>query len=395
MPLPLHGIRVLDLSSVWAVPAAGMFLGDQGADVVKIEPPKGDDGRRVLTMPPVLGESRAFWVVNRNKRGLVLDLRQPDGQAVLRRLVSTADVLMHNFRPGVDERLGLAYGTLRELNPRLIYVALTPWGSRGRFRLARGYDLLVQAASGILGRRKLANGKPRSSGIWAIDTSTSMLLSYAVALALFQRERTGLGQRIEGSLLGTAIALQMVEMVQALDAGDDWPTTDLGSQAMLAAYACADGTYVQLAVVSTQEWANLCAALERPEWAKDPRFATFSDRARHSDELARMLDEAFAARTAAAWSERLLEQDAPAMVVLPPDAVFDSDPARANGMFVEVQQPGIGRVRMPGVPFRLSGSDTPRIRPAPRQGEHGTEVLREAGFSADEIQRLRAAKIVG
>jgi crotonobetainyl-CoA:carnitine CoA-transferase CaiB-like acyl-CoA transferase len=346
-------------------------------------------------MPPIRGESRAFWVVNPNKRSRVLDLRRPEGQAVLHRLAAAADVLLHNFRPGVDERLGIAYGTLRALNPRLIYVALTPYGAQGRFRLARGYDLLVQAASGILGRRKLADGKPRGAGMWAVDMSTSMILGFAVALALFQRERTGLGQRIEGSLLGSAIALQMVEMVQAREAGDDWPAADLGSQAVFGAYACSDGTFVQLAVVNDQEWANLCAALERPEWAGDARFASYAARAQHTEELARLLGEALAARPAAAWSERLLAHDAPAMAVLPPDAVFDSDPAQANGMFVEVQQPGIGRVRMPGIPFRLSEGGAARFRPAPRQGEHGDEVLREAGFSADEIQRLRAGKIVG
>src|SRR5579862_3902972 len=194
MPLPLEGIRIFDLSQVWAVPGCGMLLGDQGADIVKIEPPKGDEGRRTFSMSPIRGESRAFWVVNRNKRGMMLNLRKPEGLAVLRHLVRRADVLLHNFRPGVDERLGMDYAALSALNPRLVYAALSPYGLKGRLRLARGYNLLVQAASGIMGRRKLPDGKPRSSGLWAVDTSTSMLLAYAVMLALFQRERAGAGQ---------------------------------------------------------------------------------------------------------------------------------------------------------------------------------------------------------
>jgi crotonobetainyl-CoA:carnitine CoA-transferase CaiB-like acyl-CoA transferase len=394
MPLPLDGIRVLDLSQVWAVPGAGMLLGDQGADVVKIEPPKGDEGRRTFSMSPVRGESRAFWVVNRNKRGIVLDLRQPEGRDVLHGLARKADVLLHNFRPGVDERLGIGYAALSALNPRLIFAALSPYGTEGRMRLARGYDLLLQAASGIMGRRTLADGKPRSSGMWAVDTSTSLLLSYAVTLALFQRERTGAGQKIEASLLASAVALQMVELVKALDAPDDWGAADLGSQAVYGCYACSDGKYIQLAVVTNAEWTNVCTALDRGDWAADPRFGSYESRAQNSAALAALLSEAFAARPSAEWNERLLESDAPAAVVLAPEEVFASDAARANGLFLDVEQPRIGRVLLPRTPFRSSASPALPFRPAPALGEHTDEILREAGYSADAIRGLRERKVV-
>jgi crotonobetainyl-CoA:carnitine CoA-transferase CaiB-like acyl-CoA transferase len=394
MPLPLEGIRVLDLSQVWAVPGAAMLLGDQGADIIKIEPPKGDEGRRTFSMSPIRGESRAYWVVNRNKRGIVIDLRQPEGLAVLLRLVKIADVLLHNFRPGVDARLGMDFAKLSTLNPRLIYAALSPYGLKGRLSLARGYDLLVQAASGIMGRRKLPDGKPRSSGMWAVDTSTSMLFAYAVTLALLQRERTGMGQKIDGSLMATAISLQMVEMVKALEAKDDWAEADLGTQAGYIAYECSDGKFIQLAVVTNAEWANVCTGLGHPEWATDARFATYPERAKHSPEMTMLLRNAFAQNSAHHWAGRLIESDAPAMEVQAPDEVFTSDPAISNEMFMEIEQPRIGRVLMPRTPFKLSSSDQTPPRPAPAMGEHTDEILSQAGYDANEIRVLRVKQIV-
>src|SRR3972149_8881197 len=201
MGLPLEGIKVLDLASMWAVPGAAMYLADQGADVIKVEPPQGDECRRVLTLPAIGGESRAHWMINRNKRAISIDLRSGQGREVLHRLVRAADVLLHNYRPGVPEKMGADYWTLSALNPRLIYLAFSPYGAQGPYAGARGYDLLLQAASGILGRRSLPDGTPRAAGLWAGDMATAPLLAYAVTLALIARGRSGRGQRIDGSPL--------------------------------------------------------------------------------------------------------------------------------------------------------------------------------------------------
>lgn len=396
MGLPLEGIRVLDLAGMWAVPGAAMYLADQGADVVKIEPPTGDECRRVLTLPAIHGESRAHWMINRNKRGICLDLRTPQGREVLHRLVRGADVLMHNYRPGAADKLGADHATLSALNPRLIYVAFSPYGLEGPYAGARGYDLLVQAAAGILGRRSLPDGSPRAAGIWAVDMTTAPTLAYAVTLALIERERTGRGQRIDGSLLANAIALQMVELIRVPGVPDPPSMQDLGTQAIFSAYRCADGHYAQFAIVSDREWTNLCAALEREALTSDPRFATQQARQKNSDALYAAVSEAIATRSAAEWSERFLTFDVPGMAVLTPDEVFSSPQATANGLFVTVEQPGVGRAEMPNVPFRLGGesADQPPPRPAPRFGEHTEAVLREAGYTPAEIGALRAAKAV-
>jgi crotonobetainyl-CoA:carnitine CoA-transferase CaiB-like acyl-CoA transferase len=394
MSPPLQGIRVIDLSQMWAAPGAAMYLGDQGADVIKVEPPHGDQARGVFTLPAVNGESRAFWMVNRNKRGTVIDLRRPQGRDLLLRLCETADVLIHNFRPGVGERLGIAAAAVHARNPRLVYAALSPWGQAGPYRGARGYDLLMQAASGILGRRTLPNGQPRSAGLWAVDTCTSTLLAYAIVLALFQRERTGQGQCVDASLLNTAVALQMVELVKPVSEANAWQGPDLGTQAVYSAYRCADERFVQLAVATDAEFANLCRALNHESWAADARFAGSSARLRHSEALAALLVDAFAAHPTAFWAPRLLEHDVPAMSVVLPVEVFATEQARANAVFVELDQPGAGATLMMNTPFRLSASDPPAFRPSPRLGEHTDGVLREAGLSAAEIAALRRDKIV-
>jgi crotonobetainyl-CoA:carnitine CoA-transferase CaiB-like acyl-CoA transferase len=397
MGLPLDGIKVLDLASMWAVPGAAMYLADQGAEVLKVEPPQGDECRRVLTLPAVNGESRAHWMINRNKRAISIDLRSPQGREVLHRLVREADVLLHNYRPGVPERIGADYATLSALNPRLIYVAFSPYGAEGPHAGARGYDLLVQAASGILGRRSMPDGSPRSAGIWAVDMATSPLLAYAVTLALIERGRTGRGQRVDGSLLAGAIALQMVELIRVQGREDPPSTQDLGTQAVFSAYRCADGRFVQLVVVSDKEWAILCTALERDALAGDPRFATQQARGQNSAALYAALAEAIAARSASEWSARFLEHDVAGMAVLAPEEVFDSPQASVNAMFVTVEQPGAGRAEMMNVPFRLGGAagGSPRpMRAAPRFGEHTDAVLREAGYTPEEIAALRAAGAV-
>jgi crotonobetainyl-CoA:carnitine CoA-transferase CaiB-like acyl-CoA transferase len=390
---PLAGIRVLDLSQMWAAPGAGMYLADQGADVIKVEPPQGDQARSMFTLPAVNGESRAFWVVNRNKRGMVIDLRQEAGRKLLLRLCRGADVLIHNFRPGVDERLGIGAAAVQADNPRLVYAALSPWGQAGPYRRARGYDLLMQAASGMMGRRSLPNGQPRSTGTWAVDTCTSVLMAYAILLALFQRERTGRGQRVDAALINTAVALQMVELVKPQGESNAWDGPDLGTQAVYSAYRCADGRFIQLAVSTDAEFANLCAALEL-DAAADARFSTAAARAKHSEALAALLAEVFTRYPGAHWAPRLLEHDVPAQTVLRPDEVFAAEQMRANEVFGQLDQPGAGPTLMMNPPFRLSGYAPTSLRPAPRLGEHTDAVLLEHGLSLAEIAALRRENAV-
>ena len=213
---PLDGFKVVDLSAVWAMPGAAMYLADQGADVIKIEPPTGDIGRQLLAMPAIAGRSRAHWMLNRNKRSVALDLKQAEARAVLLRLVESCDVVMHNFRPGAAERIGCGYDQVAAVNERAVYASFTAGGAQGPKRNSRGYDLLLQARAGILSRRRSPDGEPQPAGLFAVDMGSSMLVAFAVTLALLQRERTGKGQLVEGSLLQTALALQNSDLVRLI-----------------------------------------------------------------------------------------------------------------------------------------------------------------------------------
>ena len=394
MSLPLDGLRVLDLTQVFAMPGAGMYLADQGADVIKIEPPTGDTGRSVFTTAPIKNESRAFWVLNRNKRSVVIDLQQPAGRALLHRMVREADVFMHTQRIVVDKKLGIDYETIRGLNPRIIYVGFTAYGKQGPLAKLRGYDLLVQGVSGMSGRRRMPDGKPRLSGIWGIDLAASMMVPYAILLALRHRDATGEGQQIDSSLLHTAVALQMVDLVRVEGYTDPPGSNDALTQATYGSYECADGQYVQVAIASDVEWRNLCRATGQERLIDDPRYKDNAGRLQNSSDLWEIFTGLFKSRTAKAWAELFVQNDAPGIHVLPPEEVFDHPQAAANDVFLDIDQPGIGRVRMSNIPFKLEKYSGHRFRPAPALGQHTDEVLLEMGMEAAEIAALRDKRVI-
>jgi len=392
---PLEGIRVLELASVWAMPGAGMYLADQGADVIKVEPPGGEIGRTVAMSPTIKGLSRAFWALNRNKRSVVIDLKTSTGVELVCRLADESDVLIHNFRPGVDERLGMDYETLKKRNPGLVYVAYNAFGPRGPRNKARGYDLLVQAATGIATRRTNLDGSPQPIGIYAVDMASSIMAGYATMLALFKRTKSGVGQKITGSLLQTGMALQVPEAVRVAE----FPEAPIDGSAPRPAvydhYRCSDGRFVQVGVASTAEWQSLCRAINAPELAADPSLDDGAGRIAQSERLRAVFTAAFCARPALEWQVAFDEFDVPGAIVETPESVFDSIQAQENNVFVEVEQPGIGTTSILGVPFGLSGSPPPTFSPAPELGQHTDEVLTQLGLETGEIARLREAKTIG
>ncbi|MBI1957776.1 MAG: CoA transferase [Candidatus Rokubacteria bacterium] len=391
----LAGIRVLDLSQMWAAPGAAMYLADHGADVIKVEPLAGDEGRRTLTRPPVAGgESRAFLALNRNKRGIALDIRHPRGREVVRALVPRVDVLIHNFRPGVAERLGYDYPTLRDLNGRLVYAWITAYGAEGPFALRPGYDMLFQGLSGILARRRRPDGTPLGSGVWVADCSAPMELAYGIALALLARERTGQGQLVTTSLLHAALAMQLPDLVRVERDEPAEAGSDYSAQAMYAPYRCRDGRFLILVVVQDEQWRRLCGAIGRPDLADDGRYATPLGRARESAELARVLDGAFGTRDREAWLAALAEADVPSAPILEPDEALDYPQAQANDMLAVTTHPAAGRTVMVSQPVRLHGAAPAAVRPAPLLGEHTEEVLRELGYSPDTIRDLEAQCVI-
>ncbi|RMF86295.1 MAG: CoA transferase [Nitrospinota bacterium] len=394
MPGALEGIRVLDLAQVWAVPGAGMYLADQGAEVIKVEPPWGDDGRRVLTAAPLGEEARHFLVLNRNKRSIVVDITTPEGREIIYRLVERVDVLLQNFRPGVAERRGLDYETLRAINPRLIYVAVTPFGLKGPYANRRAYDLIVQGLAGALSARTLPDGSPAGTGVWIADCSAPMLIAYGVTLALFARERTGQGQRVDTALLAAAIAMQSVDLIQA-EWEEHFPES-YAAQAAYSPYRCADGSYLILVVVNEQQWQALCRVLDLASLTTDPRFATPQGRSENSDLLFPLLQERFLTRPREEWLTRLQEAEVPCAPVLTRAEVLRHPQMRENEFIVSVEHPYLGgKVDMMGIPVRLSATPGAIRSAAPQLGEHTEEVLQELGYSATEIQHLRAQKVIG
>jgi crotonobetainyl-CoA:carnitine CoA-transferase CaiB-like acyl-CoA transferase len=395
MSSPLEGIRVIDLAQMWAAPAAAMYLADQGAEVIKVEPLWGDDARRTFTLPPLpSGESRAFLPLNRNKLGICVDIRHPAGREIIYRLVRTADVVVHNFRPGVAERLGYDYPTLKALNPRLIYGWLTGYGPEGPYARRGSYDLIIQAISGVLARRRRPDGMPISSGIWVADMSAAMLLAYGITLALLARERTGEGTIVQTSLLQAALAMQFVDLVEVEREVRPERPVDFSAQAMYAPYRCADGLYLILVVVQDAQWRRLCQVLGVPELADEPRFATALGRAQNSAELYDIVAALFETRPRDEWIAELQAADVPCAPILSPFEALHQPQVEVNRMVIDLDDPVAGRTRMVGTPVRLIGAPEIGHRRAPLPGEHTRRVLLDLGYTEAEISALEAENII-
>lgn len=386
MGAPLEGIKVLDLSQWWAVPGTGMYLADQGAEVIKVEPPGGDEARRLFTTPFLGNESKSFMVVNRNKRGMVVDITKEPGRKIIYQLVERSDVLLENFRPGVAERLGFGYDRLSRLNPRLIYASVTAYGRKGPYAQKPGYDMVLQALSGVMGYRHMPDGSPISAGTWIADCSTPMLLAYGIMLALYLRERTGRGQRVETSLLYLAIAMQSVELVKVEEDPAPRPSSFV---ATYAAYRCQDGLYLVIVVLTEKEWARLCRVLGLEHLSNHSLYNSHPKRAERSEELAPLLGGIFATRPREEWLRALQEAEVPSAPVLDREEVFSEPQVLENEMIIEVEHPVAKKTKMMGIPVWLSENPPAMKRPAPTLGQHTQEVLRELGYSQREMDKLR------
>ena len=386
---PLDGIRVLDLCSYLAGPYGCTLLADLGADVIKIESPQGDMLRQ---FPSSLeGESRFFLGTNRGKRALALDLKQPDGLAVLHRMVASADVLVENFRPSVPARLGIDYPRLRAINPRLIYAGLTGYGDEGPLSDKGGFDQVLQCLTGMavfqgggVDRAQLVLGS-------VLDYFTSALLAYGVAAALFQRERSGRGQFLSLSLLRSALTIQAGRFVWAENEGRE-VARDSGTGGLTGIHPTKSGAlYVSLH--SNHFFAALCELIGRPELASDPRCATMRSRAEHAAVLLPELRAALAEHTALEW-EKIFGERVPCAAVRPIEDMFDHPQVLAEGLVTTLEHPVVGRYRTMTRPIRFSETPGPVATASPAFGQHSDEILAGYGFSADEIAAFRERGVV-
>jgi len=393
----LEGIKVLEFSEMIAAPFAGMHLGDMGADVIKVEPPEGDPWRHGVEFAP--NESRTFLSLNRNKRGITLDLKRPEAQEIVHRLVPSMDVVTVNYRPDVPKRLGIDYATLSALNPRMVYAQNTAMGGRGAHSHRPGYDLIAQAVTGLMltGGRVDADGVPMPLTPAIGDYATGLLIALAVCAALYERERSGVGQKVDTTLLGTSLALQTATFMRTEIAS---PPPAEGSASSASAEARALNAYYRVYRTADSMIAVACLT---PTLRRKMADALGVHDVRHERKIDRDSDEGrsaavqftgaatarFLEKTTDAWLEVLDAAAVPAGPVNTVTQLMDDPQVRANDLVAEYRHPVAGAVSMVGPIIQMERTPSDVRRAPPTLGQHNDEVLAEYGYSADEIDKLR------
>lgn len=393
MSLPLEGVRIVDLSAIISGPMATQILADQGADVIKVEGPGPGDLVRYLG-PQRNGTNAMFTAVNRNKRAIVLNLKSPEGKAVLLDLVRQADVFVENFRPGAIERLGLGHDALRAINPGLVYVSMSGFGDTGPYAPRRVYDPVIQAVSGFSDTQKnAATGEPQLIQTLACDKITAITAAQAITAALYAKARGRGGRLVELNMLDSAIAFLWPDSFynHAIE-GEFNRSPDFAS--FYSIRRTRDG-FITMLALSDDEFHATCRAIGRPDMIEDPRFRSIGERMQNAKVMTDMISEMVQRYATAEITARLEAEDVPHAVVLKREEVLTNPQVLANGSIGTLDDPRAGRMRMAHAAGRFDGKPMPFRRPAPALGEHTNEILAELGRSTTDIDALRKAGAVG
>ena len=392
---PLAGMRVLELAQIMAGPTCGMLLADMGADVIKVEKLPGGDDARGYREPLVNGVSAPFMMLNRNKRGIALDLKQAAGRDVLLRMVRDADVLTENYRRGTLEKLGIGYDVLAEANPGLIYCAVSGYGRTGPYADKGGFDLIAQGFAGLMSITGEPGGPPVKTGNSVADMNAGILAAVSILAAYAHKQKTGQGQVVDTSLMEAA--LQQTYWHAAIYFATGRSPGPTGSAHLLTApyqaYATRDG-WINIGGANQANWERIADVLGHPEWRADPRFATNSARMANLDALTSAMSDVLATRTRAEWLEAFDAAGVPAGPVQTIAEALTHPQTLARGMVVDLEHPQAGSTKALGCPLHFSATPTRVARPAPMLGEHTREVLREYGYEEREIGRLLVDGVV-
>jgi len=387
---PLEGIKVIELAQIMAGPTCGMLLADMGADVIKVEKLPGGDDTRSYTEPSIRGESAAFMVLNRNKRGIAVNLKKPGGLEVVKRLLADADVVTENYRKGTLEKLGLGYEVLEKLNPRLIYCAISGYGRTGPYADKPGFDLILQGFAGIMSVTGEPGRQPVKSGTSIADINAGILAALGICAALQARARTGRGQIVETSLMEAA--LQQMYWQAAIHFATGVSSGPTGSAHILTApyqaFPTADG-WINIGGANQSNWERIARTIGRPELIDDARFKTNGDRMKNLEALVPLIAERTRTRASAEW---VREFEAAGVPVGPINKIGDvlADPqVKARDMVVEVEHSRAGKTPAIGLPIKFSETPGKVLRGAPVLGEHTEQVLADLGYSASAIEQLR------